>query len=176
MTLNQRKSIISRLALEPLEDRSMPSAAPWGDPGHLTLSFVPDGTQASGSVSDLSQMLSAYPDAAWKTEILRAFQTWAAGSNLNIGLVGPYPNGSPEAVEVRAFSPMITSIEDPVTGSLNASLAQWLLAAGRIKAPYVASQGTVLGRRGRVHVARDHDGQVWIGGATVTCVSGTVEL
>ena len=66
-------------------------------------------------------------------------------------------------------------MEDPVTGSLNASLGQWLLATGRVTAPYVASQGTAMGRRGRVHVSRD-DGQVWVGGGTVTCVTGTVEL
>jgi predicted PhzF superfamily epimerase YddE/YHI9 len=71
---------------------------------------------------------------------------------------------------------MITSIEDPVTGSLNASLGQWLLGSGQVTAPYVASQGTAMGRRGRVHVSRDADGQVWVGGGTVTCVSGTVEL
>jgi PhzF family phenazine biosynthesis protein len=96
--------------------------------------------------------------------------------DLDIGLAGPYPDGSPEAIEVRAFSPKVSSVEDPVTGSLNASLGQWLLAAGRVTAPYVASQGTVLGRRGRVHVSRDGDGQVWVGGGTLTCVSGTVEL
>ena len=96
--------------------------------------------------------------------------------DLNIGVAGPYPSGSAETIEVRAFSPMITSIEDPVTGSLNASLGQWLLESGRFAAPYVASQGTAMGRRGRVHVSRDADGQVWVGGGTVTCVSGTVEL
>ncbi len=96
--------------------------------------------------------------------------------DLDIGVVGPYPAGSPEAIEVRAFSPQITSVEDPVTGSLNASLGQWLLASGRVTAPYVASQGTALGRRGQVHVSRDPDGQVWVGGGTVTCVRGTVEL
>ena len=96
--------------------------------------------------------------------------------DLDIGVTGPYPAGSPEAIEVRAFSPKITSIEDPVTGSLNASLGQWLLGSGRVTAPYVASQGTAMGRRGRVHVSRDADGQVWVGGGTVTCVSGTVEL
>ena len=96
--------------------------------------------------------------------------------DLDIGVVGPYPSGSPVAVEVRAFSPQVTSVEDPVTGSLNASLGQWLLADGRVTAPYVASQGTALGRRGRVHVSRDADGQVWVGGGTITCVSGTVEL
>ena len=95
--------------------------------------------------------------------------------DMDIGVAGPYPEGSPEAIEVRAFSPQISSVEDPVTGSLNASLGQWLLASGRIAAPYVASQGTVLGRRGRVHVSRDPGGQVWVGGGTVTCVSGTVE-
>ncbi len=96
--------------------------------------------------------------------------------DMDIGVAGPYPEGSPAALEVRAFTPQISSSEDPVTGSLNASLGQWLLAAGRVTAPYVASQGTALGRRGRVHVSRDDDRQVWVGGATVTCVSGTVEL
>jgi PhzF family phenazine biosynthesis protein len=95
----------------------------------------------------------------------------------HIGVVGPYPPGSPEAFEVRAFVPRDGgTAEDPVTGSLNASLAQWLLDTGRAVAPYVASQGTALGRKGRVHVSRDDDGQVWVGGGAVTCVSGTVEL
>ena len=95
--------------------------------------------------------------------------------DLDIGVAGPYPDGSPEALEVRAFSPQVSSVEDPVTGSLNASLGQWLLATGRVTAPYVASQGTAMGRRGRVHVSREN-GQVWVGGGMVTCVSGTVEL
>ena len=97
--------------------------------------------------------------------------------DLDLGVVGPYPQGSPEAFEVRAFFPKGSStVEDPVTGSLNASLAQWLLRTGRASAPYVASQGTALGRSGRVHVARDPDGTIWVGGGTVTCVSGQVEL
>jgi PhzF family phenazine biosynthesis protein len=97
--------------------------------------------------------------------------------DLDIGVAGPYPPGSPEALEVRAFSPQVGSaVEDPVTGSLNASLAQWLLGTGRLAAPYVANQGTVLGRRGRVHVSRDGDGQVWVGGGTITCITGTVLL
>jgi PhzF family phenazine biosynthesis protein len=96
--------------------------------------------------------------------------------DLDIGVVGPYPSGSPEAIEVRAFSPQVTTVEDPVTGSLNASVGEWLLESGRVTAPYVASQGTALGRRGRVHVSRGADGQVWVGGGTITCVSGTVEL
>jgi PhzF family phenazine biosynthesis protein len=97
--------------------------------------------------------------------------------DLDLGVVGPYPPGSPEAIEVRAFFPKDGStVEDPVTGSLNASLAQWLLRTGRASAPYVASQGTVLGRSGRVHISRDPDGTIWVGGGTVTCISGHVEL
>jgi PhzF family phenazine biosynthesis protein len=96
-------------------------------------------------------------------------------SDLDIGIAGPYPAGSPAAFEVRAFTPKLgMTDEDPVTGSLNASLAQWLLATGRATAPYVASQGTVLGRRGRVHISQDADGTVWVGGSTVTCVTGDV--
>lgn len=66
--------------------------------------------------------------------------------------------------------------EDPVTGSLNASLATWLLATGRATAPYVASQGTAMGRAGRVHVTTDDDGRVWVGGASVTTITGEVAL
>lgn len=96
---------------------------------------------------------------------------------LDIGVVGPHPQGSSEAFEVRAFLPKDgVTVEDPVTGSLNASLAGWLLDSGRASAPYVASQGTVLGRAGRVHVSRDGDGTIWVGGGTITCVEGEVEL
>jgi PhzF family phenazine biosynthesis protein len=98
-------------------------------------------------------------------------------SELDLGVVGPYPAGSPEAYEVRAFFPKDgVMVEDPVTGSLNASLAQWLLETGRATAPYVARQGTALGRAGRVHITRDPDGTIWVGGGTVTCVSGQVAL
>jgi PhzF family phenazine biosynthesis protein len=97
--------------------------------------------------------------------------------DLDLGVVGPYPDGSPEAFEVRAFFPKDGStVEDPVTGSLNASLAQWLLRTGRADSPYVVSQGTALGRSGRVHVSRDPDGEIWVAGGTVTCVTGQVEL
>jgi PhzF family phenazine biosynthesis protein len=100
-----------------------------------------------------------------------------AYSELDLGVVGPYPEGSPEAFEVRAFFPKDGSaVEDPVTGSLNASLADWLLRTGRARAPYVASQGTVLGRAGRVHISTDADGAIWVGGGTISCISGKVDL
>jgi PhzF family phenazine biosynthesis protein len=97
--------------------------------------------------------------------------------DLDVGVVGPYPPGSSAAFEVRAFFPKDGStVEDPVTGSLNASLAEWLLRTGRAQAPYVASQGGALGRAGRVHVSCDEDGTIWVAGGTVTCVSGAVDL
>jgi PhzF family phenazine biosynthesis protein len=96
---------------------------------------------------------------------------------VDVGVFGPYPPGSPEAFEVRAFfrSNGVT-VEDPVCGSFNASLARWALGSGLVRAPYVASQGTVLGRRGRVHVGQDDDGEIWIGGGAVTSVTGFAEL
>jgi PhzF family phenazine biosynthesis protein len=88
---------------------------------------------------------------------------------LSVGAAGLHPGGD---LEVRAF---FTGGEDPVTGSLNASLAQWLVASGRISAPYVARQGTVLGRTGRVHVS-EADGELWVAGATTMVVSGSADL
>jgi len=95
----------------------------------------------------------------------------------DIGVVGPHPEGSDLAFEVRAFFPQNGALaEDPVTGSLNAGVAQWLLETGRATAPYVARQGTAIGRDGRVFVSRDDDGKIWVGGGVVTCVRGSVEL
>ncbi len=76
---------------------------------------------------------------------------------------------------MRAFFPKDgATVEDPVTGSLNASLAQWLTAAGHVRPPYVTSQGTALGRKGRAHIEQDDDGCIWVGGGTITCVTGRV--
>ncbi len=96
---------------------------------------------------------------------------------VDVGVVGPHPAGSEAAWEVRAFfTAGGRGAEDPVTGSLNASLAAWLLGSGRATAPYVASQGTAMGRRGRVHIDRDDGGTIWVGGGTTTRVAGTLEL
>jgi PhzF family phenazine biosynthesis protein len=93
--------------------------------------------------------------------------------DLDVGVAGFHDDG---VLEVRAFSPKDGStVEDPVTGSLNASLAGWLLESGRVSAPYVAHQGTALGRAGRVYVT-EADGEIWVGGGTVTCVSGEVVI
>ena len=100
-----------------------------------------------------------------------------ASRRFDVGVVGPHPSGE-AAYEVRAFfsDHRGAIMEDPITGSLNASLAQWLTASGRFTAPYVARQGTALGRDGRVTVDRDQAGQIWIGGQTLTIASGTMPV
>jgi len=99
-----------------------------------------------------------------------------APRRFDLGVVGPHSSGE-AAYEVRAFfsDHRGAVIEDPITGSLNASLAQWLTSIGRFTAPYVARQGTALGRDGRVTVEQDEAGRIWIGGQTLTIASGTVE-
>lgn len=94
----------------------------------------------------------------------------------DIGVIGPTPSGSDASFELRAFFGSGSSLrEDPVTGSLNAAAAQWLLGTGRASAPYVARQGTALGRHGRIHVDTEGD-DVWIGGRTHVAISGEVDL
>jgi PhzF family phenazine biosynthesis protein len=97
--------------------------------------------------------------------------------DFDLGVVGAHPAGSPQAFELRAFFPKDgATVEDPVTGSLNASVAQWLLGSGKATAPYIASQGTALGRAGRVHISQDANGTIWVGGGTVACITGHVDL
>lgn len=97
-------------------------------------------------------------------------------AGLDVGVVGAHSAGDAQ-FEVRAFFPGNNGLtEDPVTGSLNAALAQWLVAAGLAPTRYVAAQGTAMQRKGRVHVERDVDGTVWVGGACVTCIGGKVAL
>lgn len=105
-------------------------------------------------------------------------------AGLDVGVAGPRARASAPratdddcAFEVLAFFPGNQGLaEDPVTGSLNAALAQWLIGAGLAPERYVVSQGAALGRAGRVYVERDTTGAIWIGGASVTCVDGKVIL
>jgi PhzF family phenazine biosynthesis protein len=92
-----------------------------------------------------------------------------------VGVIAPQAGGADSDFEVRAFAASVDIAEDPVTGSLNASLAQWLIDSGRAPALYVAAQGTRLGRRGRVHVASEA-GTLWVGGTSVTCIRGELDL
>jgi PhzF family phenazine biosynthesis protein len=122
------------------------------------------------------QVVALRPDAA----ILAGLDVGVIGPAQpqgKVGVIGAHASGEDIAFEVRAFFPGNNGIaEDPVTGSLNAAMAQWLIGSGAAPKRYVASQGTALGRAGRVHVEQDAAGEIWIGGASVTCIEGTVRL
>ena len=111
-------------------------------------------------------------------EAVLALRPAGDGEHLDLGVVGLYPPGSECAYEVRAIftNDRGEIMEDPVTGSLNASVAQWLVGAGTVQPPYLASQGTVMGRAGRPRISRDADRSIWVGGATHTRIEGTVEI
>jgi len=108
-------------------------------------------------------------------QVLACRPDWAGLGEIKLGLVGKHPPGHEAMFEVRAFVPSLGVPEDPVTGSLNAGLAQWLIAAGLAPPHYVAAQGTALGRAGRVFVEQA-GAAVWIGGDVAGCIEGTVTL
>jgi PhzF family phenazine biosynthesis protein len=133
--------------------RSALRAVQWVDNGPGWVAALLDSAQA---------VLALQPD-------------FAAMQPLKLGVVGACPPNSECAFEVRGFVPTLGVPEDPVTGSLNAGLAQWLIGASLAPERYVASQGTALGRAGRVFVERVGS-DVWIGGYSVTCVEGSLTL
>jgi PhzF family phenazine biosynthesis protein len=129
-------------------------AAQWLNNGPHWLTLLLDSAEA---------VLALEPDAA-------AMKRFAS-----VGIAGPHRLGGDLAFEVRAFIGRPTLYEDPVTGSLNAGLAEWLIGTGRAPERYLASQGTRLGRAGRVRIAREGS-TIWVGGDTVTCIRGEVAL
>lgn len=153
------------------------------------------GPVADTDLDDVCEVLdierSAIVDASWADNgpgwvavqladaeaVLALEPRLEARPTYTIGVVGTHDTGTDAAIEVRALFKMGDGVgaEDPVTGSLNAALAQWLLGNGTLTAPYVAKQGTALGRSGRVRVS-EADGAIWIGGDAVTCVDGRVDL
>ncbi|HJV61322.1 MAG TPA: PhzF family phenazine biosynthesis protein [Albitalea sp.] len=143
-------SVLSALGLSPAQVRS----AQWLDNGPRWLALL---------VDDAATVLALEPDHA------------ALKGLAKVGVVGAHPAGAECRFEVRAFAAPIGITEDPVTGSLNASLAQWLIGDGLAPERYVAAQGTRLQRAGRVHLERDGD-TVWVGGHSVSCIRGTLEL
>lgn len=150
----------------------------------LDMAWVDNGPPWIGVLlTDAAQVLALTPDLALMGELL-------------VGVAGRYPDAGPDDgsgggqavlgpdrgagahhadIEVRGFAPGIGVPEDPVTGSLNAGLAIWLLGTGALRTPYVAAQGTALGRYGRVAVT-EQDGRIWVGGHTEVLVRGTVTL
>jgi PhzF family phenazine biosynthesis protein len=109
------------------------------------------------------------------TQVLALKPDWSGLGDVKLGVVAAQPAGHETQFEVRAFVPGLGVTEDPVTGSLNASLAQWLIGAGLAPGAYVAAQGTALQRAGRVFVEQLGD-TIWIGGDVVVCVEGSVSL
>jgi PhzF family phenazine biosynthesis protein len=123
-------------------------------------------------LASAEQVLALEPDAA----VFANFELGVIGPRSKVGVVGARLDGGDTDFEVRAFFPGYGGMaEDPVTGSLNAAVAQWLIGEGLAPPSYVAAQGTRLGRAGRVFVDKIGD-DVWIGGSGVTCVRGHAAL
>jgi PhzF family phenazine biosynthesis protein len=138
------------------------------------LRLVPDAIVASNWVDNGPGWLAVLLRS--REEVLAIRPDYAVLSGLRVGVVGAWDaikDGSEAQFEVRAFT--AGGYEDPVTGSLNAGLAQWLIDTGVAPLSYVASQGSVLGRMGRVYVDRDGP-ETWIGGAVITCIAGALTL
>ncbi len=133
------------------------------------------------SASDIVQHQWVDNGPGWCAVMLRSARQvlslkpdWVLLDPLKLGVLGPHDAGHDGAFEVRAFIGG-GGYEDPVTGSLNASLAQWLFGAGLAKSPYVAAQGTALERAGRVHLRKDGEA-VWVGGDVVSVIQGELSL
>jgi len=108
-------------------------------------------------------------------EVLALKADFAAMGDLLVGVIGPFGGDGPADFEVRAFAPGVDVPEDPVTGSVNAGLAQWLFAEGQVDGSYTVRQGTVLGRGGQLNIAREGD-IIWVGGACRTVIRGRVSI
>ncbi|RYF27720.1 MAG: PhzF family phenazine biosynthesis protein [Comamonadaceae bacterium] len=147
--------VASALGVRPQQIR----AAQLLDNGPLWLTLLLDSAQT---------VLCLTPDHARLKDL---------GQSVGVVHVGAEASDSTApGVVVRAFAAPMGNAEDPVTGSLNASIAQWLIADGLAPQQYLVAQGECLGRAGRVHIAQDAQGQVWVGGHSVTCIEGTALL
>jgi len=145
------------------EDAAKVSAALGVDPGEmLAVEWVDNGP---GWITALFESAE------------RVLELRPGALDFDLGAVGFHPPGSPAAIELRAWAPVNgLAAEDPVTGSLNASVAQWLLGSGRLEAPYLAHQGTAIDRAGRIYLLQGDDGTIWVGGGTETVLSGGAAL
>jgi PhzF family phenazine biosynthesis protein len=140
------------------------------------LRLAPDAIRAARWIDNGPGWVGALLDS--RAAVLALRPDFAALGDLKLGVIGPWDaarDGDAAQYEVRAFYASGGVNEDPVTGSLNAGLAQWLIGAGLAPDAYVASQGATLGRDGRIHVRRA-GADIWVGGDTVTCIEGTVTL
>jgi PhzF family phenazine biosynthesis protein len=109
-------------------------------------------------------------------EVMALRPDFSSYPTAKVGVIATYPDGSDHKLEVRGFAPVMGIPEDPVTGSLNAALAQWLIGVGHLPGRYRASQGGAIGRAGVIEIAQDETGAVWVGGVCRMLVRGTVDL
>jgi PhzF family phenazine biosynthesis protein len=109
-------------------------------------------------------------------EVLALEPDLSAIPDAMIGAIGAYPEGADHAFELRTFAPGLGVAEDPVCGSMNASVAQWLISNGDAPDSYQVSQGARVGRAGTITITTDPDARVWVGGATTTCIRGSITL
>jgi len=93
-----------------------------------------------------------------------------------VGAIGAYPEGSEHAFEMRTFAPGVAVAEDPVCGSMDASVGQWLISTGAVTSQYTVSQGARVGRAGIITITSDEAGVVWVGGTCTIGISGTITL
>ena len=146
--------------------------------GHVMAALGLQGSRvgASAWLDNGPRWLTLWLDAAETVRGLNPDHPALKALGVKVGVSGPQAAGAQTAIEVRAFVSHLGVPEDPVTGSLNASLAQWLIGNGSLPARYVAAQGSRLGRSGRVHIAQDAQGQVWVGGDVRVVVQGQLNL
>ncbi|MCH4091626.1 PhzF family phenazine biosynthesis protein [Acetobacter sp.] len=140
------------------------------------LKISPSSIQASAWTDNGPGWLSVLLGS--REEVLALEPDYASLAGLSIGVIGPWnpaTDGTEAQFEVRAFVMSAGVNEDPVTGSLNAGLAQWLIGEGRAPQHYIASQGARLDRSGRVYIDLEED-KIWIGGATITRITGTLQV
>ncbi|MEG8032655.1 PhzF family phenazine biosynthesis protein [Sphingomonas aurantiaca] len=154
--------------------------------------LIRSGTPTEAEIAEVAELLRidrvAIVDAQWvdngpgwiavmlasAAEVLAVDHARHHSRRIDIGIVGPHPAGGDAAFEIRAiFSDAHGAlIEDPVCGSLNASVGQWLFASGRATDRYVAAQGSCIGRDGRIDVSQEQRAQLWVGGRTITLFDG----
>lgn len=106
-------------------------------------------------------------------QVLALTPDFSAIPDAKLGVLGAHPEGADHEYEIRAFVPGVGVAEDPVTGSLNASVAQWLIGENLAPNSYTATQGTALGRSGVISISAEDD-EIWVGGDTSICIRGTV--
>lgn len=159
----------------PVDDglRARVASVVGGDP--IDVAWVDNGPGWIGAIlPSADDVLALVPDFGGTTDLKLGVVGRADVGTTGDDVAG---DGSGHQFEVRAFFPGPSGMaEDPVTGSFNASLAQWLMGRHPDLTSYVVRQGTVLGRDGRVHLDREPDGTIWVGGDTVACITGTLSL